>query len=163
MQKAEPLFACILLLYLNNYSNKEINAMKKVKVNGKTCIGPTQSQPEIILLKKRIKQSTDEIKNLSLLFKIAGTETALKILYLLSIERELCVCDMAEILEMNVSAISHQLKRLSLFRLVTSERRGRTIFYSLRKNQFNEYLKGLFAIIDEVYEGTNNSSIFTTK
>jgi len=136
--------------------------MRKAKINGKTCIGTTQSQPETILLKRRIKQSTDEIKNLSLLFKTVGTETALKILYLLSIERELCVCDMAEILEMNVSAISHQLKRLSLFRLVSSERRGRTIFYSLRKNQFNEYLKDLFAVIDEVYEKANNFSIFTT-
>ena len=58
---------------------------------------------------------------------------------------------MAEILDMNVSAISHQLKRLNLIKLVSSEKRGRTIFYSMRKNKFNTFIKNLFSIIDRVY------------
>ncbi|MGB9774107.1 MAG: ArsR/SmtB family transcription factor [Bacteroidota bacterium] len=137
--------------------------MRKVKIDGKTCIGPTQSQPEIQVLANRLRQSADELKHLSELLKVAGTETALKVLYLLSIEKELCVCDIADVLDMKVSAISHQLKKLSTYRLVVSERRGKTIFYSLKKNKFTQNLRNLFSTIDEVYADANKFSIFVTK
>lgn len=136
--------------------------MKKVKIDGKVCVGPTQSKPELINLANTIKQGEDELKALSELLNIAGNETRLKILYLLSIERELCVCDIAEVLNMKVSAISHQLKKLKAYRLVKSERKGQTIFYSLAKNRFTMVLKELFEVISEVYADVNTFSIFTT-
>ena len=63
-------------------------------------------------------------------FKVFGDPTRIKILYSL-FESELCVCAIAEILEMEQSAISHQLKVLKDARLVKSRRDGKTMLYSL--------------------------------
>ena len=71
-----------------------------------------------------------EIIELSELFKVFGDATRLKILYVLS-EAELCVCDLAEVLDMTQSAISHQLRILKQSRLVKGRREGKSIFYSL--------------------------------
>jgi len=72
----------------------------------------------------------EEISDLSDLFKIFGDSTRLKILFVL-FESEVCVCDLAELLNMTQSAISHQLKVLKQSKLVTNRREGKSIFYSL--------------------------------
>lgn len=72
----------------------------------------------------------DEIYELSDLFKVFGDSTRLKILFVLS-ESEVCVCDLAELLNMTQSAVSHQLKVLKQSKLVTNRREGKSIFYSL--------------------------------
>lgn len=72
----------------------------------------------------------EEISDLSDLFKVFGDSTRLKILFVL-FESEVCVCDLAEILNMTQSAISHQLKVLKQSKLVTNRREGKSIFYSL--------------------------------
>ena len=71
-----------------------------------------------------------EISDLSDLFKVFGDSTRLKILFVL-FEAEVCVCDLAELLSMTQSAISHQLKVLKQSKLVNSRREGKSIFYSL--------------------------------
>ena len=72
----------------------------------------------------------EEISDLSDLFKVFGDSTRLKILFVL-FESEVCVCDLAEILHMTQSAISHQLKVLKQSKLVTNRREGKSIFYAL--------------------------------
>lgn len=72
----------------------------------------------------------EEISDLSDLFKVFGDSTRLKILFVL-FESEVCVCDLAEILHMTQSAISHQLKVLKQSKLVANRREGKSIFYSL--------------------------------
>ncbi|WP_439328941.1 ArsR/SmtB family transcription factor [Desulfofundulus thermosubterraneus] len=67
---------------------------------------------------------------MSELFKVLGDETRTKILYLLSY-RELCVCDLAEILEMSLPAVSHHLRLLKAMRLVKYRREGKMVYYSL--------------------------------
>lgn len=64
------------------------------------------------------------------LFKIFGDSTRIRILYVL-FESEVCVCDLAEMLHMNQSAISHQLKILKQAKLVTGRREGKSVIYSL--------------------------------
>lgn len=64
------------------------------------------------------------------LFKVFGDCTRIKILYAL-FESEMCVCDIAELLGMSQSAISHQLRVLKQTRLVKYRRDGKTVFYSL--------------------------------
>ena len=64
------------------------------------------------------------------LFKIFGDSTRIKILYVL-FESEMCVCDIAQLLGMTQSAISHQLRSLKQSRLVKARREGKTVFYSL--------------------------------
>ena len=68
--------------------------------------------------------------DLAELFKVFGDTTRIKILYLL-FEEELCVCDIAQLLGMTQSAISHQLQILKKSKLVKYRRAGKTIFYSL--------------------------------
>ncbi len=72
----------------------------------------------------------EELYELADLFKIFSDPTRIKILYVLS-ESELCVCDIAEKLDMTQSAISHQLKILKQSKLVKNRREGKAIFYSL--------------------------------
>ena len=64
------------------------------------------------------------------LFKIFGDSTRIKILYGL-FESEMCVCDIAQMLRMTQSAISHQLAVLKKNKLVKYRREGKTVFYSL--------------------------------
>ena len=72
----------------------------------------------------------DTLYDLAELFRIFGDSTRIRILYVL-FEEEMCVCDIAQLLNMTQSAISHQLRALKNVRLVKSRREGKTIFYSL--------------------------------
>lgn len=70
------------------------------------------------------------ISGISELFKALSDETRTRILYLLA-GRELCVCDLADILEMSLPAVSHHLRLLRTMRLVKYRREGKQAFYSL--------------------------------
>ena len=72
----------------------------------------------------------DELYDLAELFKVFGDSTRIRILYVL-FQSELCVCDLAEALQMTQSAISHQLKILKQAKLVTGRREGKSVFYAL--------------------------------
>ena len=74
---------------------------------------------------------TDELLcDLSDLFRLFGDTTRVKILFSL-FESEMCVCDIAQLLGMTQSAISHQLRSLKQSKLVKYRREGKTVFYSL--------------------------------
>lgn len=68
--------------------------------------------------------------DLAELFKMFGDSTRVKILYAL-LEAELCVCDIAKLLDVSQSAVSHQLRVLKGGKLVKFRREGKTMFYSL--------------------------------
>lgn len=72
----------------------------------------------------------DELYDLAELFKVFGDSTRIRILFVL-FEAEVCVCDIADTLNMTQSAISHQLKILKQSKLVKSRREGKSVFYSL--------------------------------
>lgn len=72
----------------------------------------------------------DTIFELAELYKIFGDHTRIRILCVLW-EHELCVCDIAKLLSMTQSAISHQLRVLKSARLIKFRRDGKTVFYSL--------------------------------
>lgn len=74
--------------------------------------------------------SDEMISRISSFFKVLGDETRVKILYALS-QREMCVSDISEALEISQSAISHQLRQLRLEGQVKARRNGKNIFYSL--------------------------------
>ena len=64
------------------------------------------------------------------LLKVFGDATRVRIIFVLC-QSEMCVCDIARLLNMTQSAISHQLRVLKQARLVSSRRDGKTIFYSI--------------------------------
>lgn len=74
--------------------------------------------------------SEEELYNLAELFKVFGDSTRIKILNALLVS-EMCVCDIANILNMTQSAISHQLKNLKQAKLIKNRKEGKTVFYSL--------------------------------
>lgn len=82
------------------------------------------------------------------LFKVFGDSTRVRILYVL-FEKEVCVCDIAELLKMNQSAISHQLRILKQANLVKNRREGKTIYYSLKDNHVVTIFKQAFEHILE--------------
>ena len=72
----------------------------------------------------------ETLYDLAELFKIFGDSTRVKILYAL-LESELCVCDIAKLLEVSQSAVSHQLRVLKGSKLVKFRREGKVVYYSL--------------------------------
>lgn len=89
-----------------------------------------ESHQEIVRLANENMPNEELLYDLAELYKVFGDSTRIKILYLL-FESEMCVCDIAELLKMSISAISHQLRILKQAQLVKFRRDGRTVFYSL--------------------------------
>ena len=89
---------------------------------------------------KNLMPSEENLFFVTELFKVLGDETRTKILSVL-VEDELCVCDIAKLLEMTKSAISHQLKVLRLARLIKSRKVGKEVFYSLDDDHFLKIYK----------------------
>lgn len=82
---------------------------------------------------KNVEENMPEEANLydlAELFKVFGDSTRIKIIWAL-FESEMCVCDIAYLLNMTQSAISHQLRVLKAARLVRYRKSGKTVFYSL--------------------------------
>ena len=79
---------------------------------------------------RAILPEDETLYDLAEFFKVFGDTTRIKILYVL-FEAEMCVCDIANLLGLGQSAVSHQLRLLKQMRLVTFRRDGKTVFYSL--------------------------------
>ena len=75
----------------------------------------------------------ESLYDLSELFKVFGDTTRIRILWALA-EGEMCVCDLAELLEMGQSAVSHQLRLLRQARLIENIKKGRWVYYRLPEN-----------------------------
>ena len=85
---------------------------------------------EIVDRMNQVMPAEETLFDLAELFKIFGDSTRIKILYVL-FESEMCVCDIAQLLGMTQSAISHQLQVLKKSKLAKYRREGKTVFYSL--------------------------------
>lgn len=82
----------------------------------------------------------EEMQELANFFKVFGELSRIKILSILY-HKELCVCDLVEILAMNQSAVSHQLRVLRAAKIVKSRKEGKHIFYSLDDDHVRELLR----------------------
>ena len=93
-------------------------------------------------------QPETEYSSLAALFKMFGDSTRVKLLHALE-QNELCVCDLAALLGVTKSAVSHQLKALRLSNLVKSRRDGQVVYYSLA----DEHVKTILDIgFDHLHE-----------
>lgn len=90
----------------------------------------------------------DALYDLADFFKVLGDSTRVKMLYTLFYS-EMCVCDLAEMLGMNQSAISHQLRTLKQMNLVRNRRDGKTVFYSLADDHIKSILNQGMEHIEE--------------
>ena len=94
------------------------------------CCEFMHAHDEIVEKVQKEMPSEDTLYDLTELFRIFGDSTRIRILYVL-FEAEMCVCDIADLLGLTQSAISHQLRTLKANKLVRSRREGKTVFYSL--------------------------------
>lgn len=85
---------------------------------------------EVVEQTRQKMPAEEKLYDLAELFKVFGDSTRIKIIWAL-FEEEMCVCDIAALLDMTQSAISHQLRVLKQARLVKPRRDGKNMFYSL--------------------------------
>lgn len=111
----------------------------RIKHLGQICIGPTLSQKDIKKLRSALKKDSSISDRLKLHSLLSG-ETRYKLVKIIKELKELCVCDMAEILDISISAVSHQLKLLRKEKIVVTRRKGQTIYYSIANNQVKKFL-----------------------
>ena len=102
----------------------------KMAIHDVECCDTFQTHEELLALVSEKMPDEDELYDLAELFKVFGDSTRIRILYVL-FEAEVCVCDLAQALNMTQSVISHQLKILKQNKLVKSRREGKSVFYSL--------------------------------
>ena len=99
-------------------------------VNDVECCDFYQVHEDVVKSVREKMPDEDRLYDLAEVFKVFGDSTRIKILYVL-FESEMCVCDIAQLLGMTQSAISHQLQVLKKSKLVKYRREGKTVFYSL--------------------------------
>ena len=103
---------------------------------------------EVIERVRNSMPEAEKLQDLANLYKMLADNTRVRILWALSRE-EMCVCDLAVLLVMTKSAISHQLKSLRLTNLVKYSKQGKIVYYSLTDNHVKDiFVKG-FEHIEE--------------
>lgn len=121
-----------------------------VQMKGDT-MAKVHDHEDLVAKVKKDMPSDETLAELGNLFKTFGDITRIRILYSL-FESELCVCAIAEILGMNQSAISHQLKVLKDANLVSNRREGKTIYYFLSDDHVKTMIGQGFEHITEEHQ-----------
>ena len=120
-------------------------------MSGENAEGGVIHEDVVARVRERMPDE-EPIYEVSELFKVFGDSTRARIICALSIE-ELCVCDLAALLTMTQSAISHQLRLLKTSRLVRSRKQGRVVYYSLDDEHIGEIFAKAFDHVMEELEG----------
>ena len=102
-----------------------------MKTNHPECVSPDRLPYELTALKYTLQTHAKRLRRTADHYALLAGETRLKIMVLLSEIGELCVCDLATVLEMTPAAVSQHLSRLRSGKLVQSRRDGMTIYYRL--------------------------------
>ena len=122
---------------MNKYSYVHIKDVIDIdKFNDEKCEVTLIHEDNV---KKAINELPDDelIADLSDMFKIFGDQTRVKILMALE-SGELCVCDIAAVMNMSQSAISHQLRVLKQSNIVKTRREGKVVYYSISDDHVKE-------------------------
>lgn len=100
---------------------------------------------------EKLKDAIPDMSALAELFKVLADETRAKVVYLLSKE-ELCVCDIAALLNSTVSNISHHLRVLRTAHLVKFRREGKQVYYTLDDDHVVHIIKEGFEHVNHIHE-----------
>ena len=117
-------------------------------MNSTKCIRVLADENQIKQCKADIIAIDEGVQHLSGLLSLAGNEVRLKILFLLQQEKQMCPCDLSDVLEMTLPAISQHLRKMKDKDLVHSRKVGQTVFYSINEDNLR-LLQPLFEIIKE--------------
>lgn len=116
-------------------------------MDNKSCIRVFADVNQIKECKKDIYSKQSNFNNLSNVLGLAGNEVRFKIIYLLHKEGKMCPCDLSDVLEMTVPAISQHLKKLREGGVIKDKKVAQTIFYSL-SNEYNEVLLPVLKLVN---------------
>ena len=105
-----------------------------MKKDNNICIRVDRNEEQINRCKAKLSEISTSVSDLSRTLSLAGNQVRLNIFVLLQEEVRLCVCDLGEILEMKLPAVSQHLRKLKDANLVETEREGSTIYYYLTDN-----------------------------
>lgn len=100
--------------------------------NQSSCVRIDTDQEKIQQFIQQITRTQFAFSRLAQILYLAGNENRLKIIYLLREDNKLCVCDLSDILNMTIPAVSQHLRKLKDAQLIQSRKVGQTVFYSLR-------------------------------
>jgi DNA-binding transcriptional ArsR family regulator len=114
-----------------------------------TCIRLYADPVQIQNCKDKVVNTENAFSRLSAVLSLAANEVRLKILYLLEEEKELCPCDLSDILGMSIPAVSQHLRKMKDGNIIQSRKEGQTIYYSL-KPQHLKMLRSLFKYVNEL-------------
>lgn len=117
-------------------------------MNENKCIRLFADGEQIKNCKDKLKTAQKSFASLSNILALAGNEVRLKIIYLLEEEKELCPCDLADILGMTIPAVSQHLRKLKDGNIVETRKEGQTIYYSLTQENL-KILKPFFKHINQ--------------
>lgn len=115
----------------------------------RSCVRSYVDHDKLVELRKQLALRGDMDRQAEILAML-GNGTRLRILYALAEGEELCVCDLADILDKDVSAVSHQLRRLKDRGLVSNRRDGMTIYYRLGQS---EECRRACELIELIFQG----------
>jgi len=110
------------------------------------CIRKEADHKQIMECREVI--NTLDIKSISGVLNLASNEVRLKILYMLHTQKELCPCDLSDILDMTIPAISQHLRKLKDARIIDFRKNGQTNFYFILDENYS-ILNILFTLIEE--------------
>ena len=113
-----------------------------------SCIRQQADIEQINRCKDTVSELNESFDYLANGLSLVGNSVRLKILYLLFEEQRLCVCDLSDILGMNISAISQHLRKMKDRNLLETDREAQTIFYSLTA-EYSTLLNPFFEILDK--------------
>jgi DNA-binding transcriptional ArsR family regulator len=94
------------------------------------CVRVFADTDHITHCQERLVQAAPTISSLARVLALTGNEVRLQMLFLLA-DEQLCVCDLADVLQMTISAVSQHLRKLKDGGVVTARKVGQTVFYSL--------------------------------
>ena len=109
----------------------------------KNCIRVYADEIQIQACKGDLELAQPSISALSRALSLAGNEVRLKILYTLWKQDKLCVCDLSDVLEMKIPAVSQHLRKLKDGGVISADRVGKTIFYKVN-DSYTELFESFF-------------------
>lgn len=128
-------------------SQKSTLKLKSIGIKTEnTCIRISPDVEMINSGRVLIEENSNSILAIAKTLNLTGNETRLKILYLIYKKQQVCVCDLSDILDISISAISQQLKKLKIGGLITAKKAGKTVYYSIS----NENLESLITIFIQI-------------
>lgn len=120
-----------------------------LRMEKQTCIRLLADPEQIQSCKASLREGEGTFGKLSEVYSLVGNEVRLKILFLLKREKELCPCDLSDILEMTIPAVSQHLKKLKEAKMVETRKKGQTIYYFL-SDEGGAVLKSIFQQFDSL-------------